>query len=58
MTQLVDDARGLSFDLDFPVSLAACRLEPPSVLGLIRVADEVRVKINLSLAPLPTPWQP
>jgi hypothetical protein len=58
VTQLVDDARGLSFDLDFPISLAAYRLEPPSVLGLIRVADEVRVKISLSLAPLPTPWQP
>ncbi len=58
VTQLVDDAGGLSFDLEFPVSLAACRLEPPSVLGLIRVADEVRVKISLSLTPLPTPWQP
>jgi hypothetical protein len=58
VSQLVDDTRKLSFGLEFPISLAACRLEPPSVLGLIRVADEVRVKVSLSLTPLPTPWQP
>jgi hypothetical protein len=55
VTRLVDDPRGLSFDLEFPVSLAAYRLEPPSVLGLIRVADEVRVKVTVQLAPLPPP---
>lgn len=55
VTQLVDNAQGLNFDLEFPVSLAAYRLEPPSVLGLIRVADEVRVKVSLHLAPLPIP---
>jgi hypothetical protein len=58
VTQLADDPRNLSFDLEFPVSLAAYRLEAPSVLGLIRVADEVRVKVSLRLTPLPTAWQP
>jgi len=58
LTLLSDDAQGLSFDLEFPVSLAGYRLEPPSVLGLIRVADEVRVRISLRLNPLPTAWHP
>jgi hypothetical protein len=58
VSQLVDDPRELRFTLEFPVSLAAFHLEPPSVIGLIRVADEVRVKINLQLEPLPTPWRP
>ncbi len=58
VTHLVDDSRELSFDLEFPVSLAAYRLKPPSVLGLIRVGDEVRVKVALHLAPLPAPYQP
>lgn len=58
VTQLIDDPKGVSFDLEFPVSLAAYRLEAPSVLGLIRVADAVKVKVTLQLAPLPTPWQP
>jgi hypothetical protein len=56
VTHLVDDSGGLSFDLEFPVSLAAYQLKPPSVLGLIRVGDQVRVKIGLRLAPLPTPY--
>jgi len=58
VTHLVDSPKSLSFDLEFPVSLKAFQLEAPSVVGLIRVADEVRVKISLQLAPLPTPWQP
>ena len=56
VAQLQDDAKGLNFDLEFPVSLTAYQLEPPSVLGLIRVADQVHVKVSLRLNPLPTPW--
>lgn len=58
VTNLVDSVEGLTFDLDFPVSLGTYHLEPPSVLGLIKVADQVRVTASLKLAPLPTPWQP
>ena len=58
VTRLVDTTGEFSLDLEFPVSLAAYRLEPPSVLGLIRVADGVLVQVSLRLAPLSTPWQP
>jgi hypothetical protein len=58
VTRLTDDAGGLNVDLEFPVSLNAYQLEPPSVLGLIHVADEVRVKVSLHVAPLSAPWQP
>ncbi len=58
VTRLADSPDGLSFDLEFPVSLGTYHLEPPSVLGLIKVADQVRVTASLKLAPLPTPWQP
>jgi len=58
VTHLVDTPKTFSFDLEFPVSLKAFQLEAPSVVGLIRVADEVRVKVSLHLAPLLTPWQP
>lgn len=53
VTQLVDNEKTLSFDLEFPVSLKDYQLEPPSVLGFIRVGDEVRVRVSLHLAPLP-----
>ena len=58
VTRLTDTASELSMELEFPVSLAAYRLEPPSVLGLIKVADGVKVQVGLRLAPLSTPWQP
>lgn len=53
VTNLVDTPEALTFDLDFSLSLSACRLEPPSVIGLIKVADEVRVKVGMRVAPLP-----
>jgi len=39
----------IAFDLEFPLSLASYRLEPPSVLGLIKVADQVRVVVSVRL---------
>jgi hypothetical protein len=39
----------ITFDLEFPLSLASYRLEPPSVLGLIRVDDLVRVEASVQL---------
>jgi len=35
--------------IEFPVSLASFELKPPSVLGIIRVADEVRVEVQVTL---------
>jgi len=35
--------------VEFPLSLASFGLKPPSVLGLIRVADEVRVEVQTTL---------
>ncbi len=46
----VETDGGMAFDLRFDVSLAAYELEPPSVLGLIRVGDTVRVKVAVDLA--------
>jgi hypothetical protein len=37
-----------SFDVEFPVSLREFGLAPPSVLGIIRVADRVDVKGNVT----------
>jgi len=53
VTQLIDNDRTFSFDLSYALSLATCRLEAPSVLGLIRVGDEVKVHNQLHLRPLP-----
>jgi len=36
----------VSFVMDFPLSLSQFELHPPSVLGMIRVADEVRVEVR------------
>jgi hypothetical protein len=58
VSQLTDTENSFSVELQFPVSLAAYGLKPPSVLGFIRVGDEVRVKVSVQLAPLPTRWQP
>lgn len=35
--------------IEFPLSLASFDLKPPSVLGIIRVADEVRVEVQTTL---------
>ena len=58
VTRLVDTTKSFSVDLEFTLSLAYFRLEPPTVMGFIRVADEVRVKVNLQFDPLDTPWPP
>ena len=39
----------ISFVLKFPLSLASFQLEPPSVLGFIRVDDQVRVEARVFL---------
>ncbi|NIS74812.1 MAG: hypothetical protein GTO08_05945 [Deltaproteobacteria bacterium] len=45
-----DYPQQISFDLEFPVSLAANGLKPPSPLfGLIRVGDRVEVKVTCDL---------
>jgi len=46
----------ITFTLEFPLSLASYALEPPSVLGMIKVDDRVRVvaRVILSRQP-PTP---
>jgi hypothetical protein len=58
VTRLSDTRSGFELELQFPVSLAGYGLQPPTVLGFIRVGDEVSVKVNVQLAPLPTPWPP
>jgi polyisoprenoid-binding protein YceI len=35
--------------IEFPLSLASFDLEPPSVMGIIRVADEVKVEVQTTL---------
>lgn len=45
---------GVSFDAEIPVSLGEYGLKPPvKVLGLLRVADAVAVKIHVTLGPVP-----
>ncbi len=39
----------IAFDMEFEVSLQDYRLKPPSVLGLIRVGDMVKVKVEVKL---------
>lgn len=41
--------------IEFPLSLASFELEPPSVMGIIRVADEVRVEVQTTLHRQPPP---
>lgn len=38
-----------TFSVSFPVSLKACGIKPPGVLGVVKVKDEVRVKATLHL---------
>ena len=39
----------VSFEMEFNISLADYGLKPPSILGLIRVDDQVRVNVMVSL---------
>jgi hypothetical protein len=39
----------ISFTGEFELSLKACGLKPPSVIGLIRVGDAVKVKVQTML---------
>jgi len=39
----------ISFVLSFPVSLASFQLKPPSVLGFIKVDDQVQVEVQVIL---------
>jgi hypothetical protein len=58
VTRLVDTTESFNVDLEFTLSLATFRLEPPAVLGFIRVADQVKVKVNVQFDSLGTPWPP
>ena len=40
----------VAFQMEFPLSLEDFGLKPPSVLGLIRVDDQVRVEVMVSLS--------
>jgi hypothetical protein len=40
----------VTFQMEFPLSLTDFGLEPPSVLGLIRVDDQVRVEVTVALS--------
>ena len=50
LTDWAEEDDRISFTLGFPVSLAKTGLRPPSVLGVIRVADVVHVRVVVSLA--------
>ena len=43
--------KDITFTLDFEVSLKAFGLKPPSVLGVIRVGDRVRLQADVTLSP-------
>jgi polyisoprenoid-binding protein YceI len=45
----------LSITLEFDLSLRSFQLDPPSVLGIIRVADRVQVQIEVALSNWQTP---
>ena len=55
LRHLKKEPQGLSFTLQFDLSLADFQLRPPSVLGLIRVADTVTVLVDVTLQEPPTP---
>jgi hypothetical protein len=46
---LVTTAAKITADLDFSLSLADYQLKPPSVLGIIRVGDQVNVTVSFVL---------
>lgn len=39
----------VAFSVSFPVSLKACGIKPPGVLGVVKVKDEIVVKASLKL---------
>lgn len=39
----------VAFSVSFPVSLKACGIKPPGVLGVVKVKDEILVKASLKL---------
>lgn len=50
VTNLAEQPEALSFDLKFPVSLAAFNLEPPKAMaGVIKVKDTVDVSAHVTL---------
>lgn len=50
VTNVSESASAVSFDLAFPISLAAFKLKPPSTLGgLIKVKDKVDVTAHVTL---------
>jgi len=49
VSNIQESEEQLELDLELELSLKAYQLEPPSVLGLIRVGDLVKVKIHLLL---------
>jgi polyisoprenoid-binding protein YceI len=51
ISELQESQQRISFVAEFPVSLSDFQLKAPSVLGLIRVADNVRVVVNVVLYP-------
>ncbi len=44
-----ETAGEISFDLEFPLSLKQYQLEPPTILGFIRVDDRLQVRVALKL---------
>ena len=48
-SHLRESGERVTFDLEFPVSLAEFDLKAPSVLGILRVGDKVSVKATLTL---------
>jgi len=53
ITNFHGDSKKITFTLDATLSLNQFGLEPPSVLGLIRVGDKVKVHIYVTLTPTP-----
>ncbi len=49
VSNLQEDDKQLSFDLGLDLSLKTYQIKPPSVLGLIRVGDQVGLKIHVLL---------
>jgi hypothetical protein len=46
---LIVSPEQVSFMMDFPLSLASFELKPPSVLGFIKVDDQVQVEVKVLL---------
>jgi hypothetical protein len=46
---LVITPEQISFEMEFPLSLASFQLQPPSALGFIKVKDQIQVKAKVLL---------